>query len=497
MSTSVAGQVGVYAGRQLSANNFLTNPATNRLAPSFYIFDGNQARDPDNTPASLLRAGLLCGKITATTGDATTPNLGSYANSVVGLTAAPYGGGQTTLTVTPQAAVEIVRRFGSTGTFNLTGEPEAGAAARTVQVTYSAVNQTTGAVTITALDAAPVAAANQVNALLTVDSTGSGTFSLTVGGITTGAITYSSTAATLVTNINTAANTAFGTGAVVASGASLAAIVLTFRGQFADSVVQPVYTTLLSGATGFTINGQGTVAVPQAAPVTTVGNPAAVTAPVYAVNSIPFVDSTGSGTFNITVEGVTTGAIKYSATTATLMQNINTALYNAFGPQIVCEGSTPASPTLATLQLVFVGPAYGPRPVGTIQATLLTGATGFTINGSGTVGTPSTCVSTTAGVSLVAWSGGSGNFVQGSLVQPQDGSQNAITIFNEEYGTDVVASYTANPSNINQPMQRFEIGGDCYANQVINLTTCSAGSEAWLKASLRSKGAVWTFDDDR
>src|SRR5205085_6292004 len=76
------------------------------------------------------------------------------------------------------------------------------------------------------------AGVNQVNSLVTVDSTGSGTFTLTVEGTTTAAITYSATAATLVSNINGALNTALGTSQVVASGASLAALILTSSGSF-------------------------------------------------------------------------------------------------------------------------------------------------------------------------------------------------------------------------------------------------------------------------
>lgn len=101
-----------------------------------------------------------------------------------------------------------------------------------------------------------------------------------------------------------------------------------------------------------------------------------------AIFAIPFVDSTGSGTFTITVEGITTGAITYSSTAATLVTNINTALTAAFGSsQIVASGST-----LATIILTMSGANYAARPVATPTSTLLTGSTGYTINGVGTVG---------------------------------------------------------------------------------------------------------------
>jgi hypothetical protein len=53
--------------------------------------------------------------------------------------------------------VEIVRRIGSSGTFKLTGPATAGGTAATQTVTYSAVNQTTGVITCSALGAAAIA----------------------------------------------------------------------------------------------------------------------------------------------------------------------------------------------------------------------------------------------------------------------------------------------------------------------------------------------------
>ena len=99
--------------------------------------DGASARDPDNTPdVANLRAGLLMGKITAT---------GLYANSVMGITTVSYTSGGTSLTVTPQAAVELVRRFGAsgTGTVNVVGPPTANGTVASTAMTWSAVNTTT------------------------------------------------------------------------------------------------------------------------------------------------------------------------------------------------------------------------------------------------------------------------------------------------------------------------------------------------------------------
>jgi hypothetical protein len=116
------------------------------------------------------------------------------------------------------------------------------------------VNLTTGVVTITATATGAVSAVNAVDALDFVDATGSGTFTITIEGITTAAITYNSTAATLLASINTALNAAFGTSAIVCSGGSLAALILTFSGT--GYAARPInglpVVTLLAGATGFT-----------------------------------------------------------------------------------------------------------------------------------------------------------------------------------------------------------------------------------------------------
>ena len=240
--------------------------------PGGGTIDGNNARDPANvltgsnlpnvqtSYTNVLEPGLLMGKVTAS---------GFYGAAVFGLTTVPLGGGQTTLSVPAAVAAEIARRIGQSGTLTLTGPNVSGGTVRSRSITFSAVNTSTGAITISADALASVSAVNAVEALPFVDSTGSGTFTLTIEGITTGAITYSATAATLVANINTALNAAFGTSAIVASGASLAALILTFSGMgYAGRPINTssngtvsgvkVIATLLSGATGFTVGNNPT-----------------------------------------------------------------------------------------------------------------------------------------------------------------------------------------------------------------------------------------------
>ena len=92
-----------------------------------------------------------------------------------------------------------------------------------------------------------------------VDSAGAGTFTITVNGTETSAITYSNNTSTLIANINARLDASFGNGNVVASGQSLRCLVLTFiasyhtsiAGQFAT--IQTTVTSVSSGS--WTVNG--------------------------------------------------------------------------------------------------------------------------------------------------------------------------------------------------------------------------------------------------
>lgn len=127
--------------------------ATHRLAfrggylqdvlPQGKIIDGSKSRDPGNTgDVHVLRAGLLMGKITSG---------GKYAPSVLGVTTNAEAVGSTSIEVSAAVAVELVRRVGATGTFKLLGPSSANGVIGVETVTYSAVNTTTGAVTVTAI----------------------------------------------------------------------------------------------------------------------------------------------------------------------------------------------------------------------------------------------------------------------------------------------------------------------------------------------------------
>lgn len=84
---------------------------------------------------------------------------------------------------------------------------------------------------------------------------------------------------------------------------------------------------------------------------------------------------TGAGsTFKLKLEGQTTGDITWSATNATLLSNINTALDATFGAsQIVATDSTLAS-GLGDLLLTFSGSNYSRSAVSTMTAIITAGA---------------------------------------------------------------------------------------------------------------------------
>lgn len=115
------------------------------------IINGSLSRDSGNTgDLGVLRPGMLMGKITAT---------GKYAPSIIGVMQSAYTSGGTELTVSVAQAVEIVRRVGSSGagTLKAIGPPSANGTVAATSVTYSAIDTTTGIITVTSLGVNKVA----------------------------------------------------------------------------------------------------------------------------------------------------------------------------------------------------------------------------------------------------------------------------------------------------------------------------------------------------
>lgn len=122
------------------------------LPGSANVIDGSKSRDPLNTDdVRNLRAGLLLGHIT--TGNKLAP-------SILGVTTVLYdqdGSDNLQITVSAATATEINRRIGSSGTCKMTGPPTAAGTVATQAVTYSAINTTTGVLTISDLTADAIA----------------------------------------------------------------------------------------------------------------------------------------------------------------------------------------------------------------------------------------------------------------------------------------------------------------------------------------------------
>lgn len=141
---------------------------------------------------------------------------------------------------------------------------------------------------------------------------------------------------------------------------------------------------------------------------------------VNAVQIMDFVDSSGSGTFTIGIEGTTTAAITYNATFATLAASITSALNTTFGVSNIVVGGS----TLANMTLTFSGGSFQARAVGLAVVTLLSGATGFTA-------TPSSSVTGSGKVINIGSIGTSStNFISGaaSMISQARGVVQSVTL---------------------------------------------------------------------
>ena len=142
------GRPGVGAARTAQYGRVFRSAARTEFFPAGGIIDG-ASRDYGNSDnLFLLRPGLLMGRVTATK---------KWRPSIFGVTQGAYTSGGTSLTLTAAQAVELVRRVGASGTFTLKGAATAGGSLTTTTVTYSAVNTSTGVVTISDIGANRIA----------------------------------------------------------------------------------------------------------------------------------------------------------------------------------------------------------------------------------------------------------------------------------------------------------------------------------------------------
>jgi hypothetical protein len=198
------------SSRTDASGRVVTLDGRTEYMPGRGVINGTESRDPNNTSfITTLRPGLILAKAS-----------GKYAPWAIGSTSGALAGDGTSVTLAAAEAVELVRRVGATGTFVLTGPPTAAGTVRQSTITYSAVNTTTGVVTVTA------PGTNQVERVrFNIASTG-GNLQLNVAKTdgtfaTTANIAWSATDATYLASINSALDTATGVaGGIVATAIS-------------------------------------------------------------------------------------------------------------------------------------------------------------------------------------------------------------------------------------------------------------------------------------
>lgn len=124
---------------------------------------GAKSRDPGNTPdVDILRTGTIMARHSTS---------GLYAVWAIGTFQAATLANATTLTLTVAQATELVRRIGASGSITVVGSATAGGSLVTEVVTYSGVNRSTGAVTVSAMTSAFVAGSVVTEANYTVPAT--------------------------------------------------------------------------------------------------------------------------------------------------------------------------------------------------------------------------------------------------------------------------------------------------------------------------------------
>jgi hypothetical protein len=257
----VTGMPGVSAERLVAFKRVFRGYSESWL-PGGKQIAGAASRDPSNTGnVNVLLPGLVMGRITSVVNSK--GNIGQYAPSILGVLNGALTGIGTTVTATAAVIAEIVRRFGATGSFKITGPPAASGVVRTSTATYSATGATTA--TITALGTNEV---QQIN--FNIASTG-GTVTLQVPKangqmITTTGAAWNATDGTYLAAIQAVLDVATG----VASGIVVSAIpavdpdlgfILTYSGAGYAGLPQPmaaVTGTLPTSSTTWTISRTAT-----------------------------------------------------------------------------------------------------------------------------------------------------------------------------------------------------------------------------------------------
>ena len=139
------GQPGIGTTRTATPRRILYNNHNAMYLPNAGTLDGSESRDATNTgDLDSLQPGIVLGKITSG---------GYWVPSFVGLTTAAYTSGGVSLTVGAATAVELNRLVGSSGTgeFYCIGAPTAGGTVAVTSCDHSAIDTSTGVITVTSL----------------------------------------------------------------------------------------------------------------------------------------------------------------------------------------------------------------------------------------------------------------------------------------------------------------------------------------------------------
>lgn len=272
---------------------------------------------------------------------------------------------------------------------------------------------------------------------------------------------------------------------------------ITSGGLYAPSIIDVTAGALTGTGTSFTLSAAGAVELVRrqgaSGTLSLTGPPAAngvartlavaysavnqttgvVTSTAAAVNEVQRVDmniaSTG-GNVQITFTDATTGArvptasAAWSATDATYLANINSALDTATGVSGgIVATAIPSTDTDLGFILTFSGGTYAGKPWPLVNINLLpTSSTNAKIS------------ETTAGAS--------GAFVAGSLVGDNDGSQIPLTLIPDGYGIRVVDE---NFASVTVPFAEFPVAGVITPTQIINWPA-DTGLQSFIKNALSS-----------
>lgn len=160
MITPILGRPGIGAALTAAYGRVFRADEFSGYFPHGGVFDGTSRYYGGTTNLFQHPPGLMVGQVASTK---------KWKTTVIGTVQTAYTSGGTTLSLTAAQAVELARRVGSSGTFTLKGAATAAGTLTSDTVTFSAVNQTTGDVTITDIGA------NRIAGSIVVSTDGSGT----------------------------------------------------------------------------------------------------------------------------------------------------------------------------------------------------------------------------------------------------------------------------------------------------------------------------------